>query len=155
MEENTIEASKEEQASASLTISKEAINSLTETAKWTKFLSILGFIFIGLIVVMAFFAGSMMSFLPTQQIDQMPNSLGFLFTVIYLLMALLYFFPTKYLWNFSQKIKSALANQNEEELDAALSNQKSFYKFFGILIIVFLSIYAFTGLTTFLIFLLK
>lgn len=155
MEENTIEASKEEQASASLTISKEAINSLTETAKWTKFLSILGFIFIGLIVVMAFFAGSMMSFLPTQQIDQMPNSLGFLFTVIYLLMALLYFFPTKYLWNFSQMIKSALANQNEEELDAALSNQKSFYKFFGILIIVFLSIYAFTGLTTFLIFLLK
>lgn len=155
MEENTIEASKEEQASASLTISKEAINSLTETAKWTKFLSILGFIFIGLIVVMAFFAGSMMSFLPTQQIDQMPNGLGFLFTVIYLLMALLYFFPTKYLWNFSQMIKSALANQNEEELDAALSNQKSFYKFFGILIIVFLSIYAFTGLTTFLIFLLK
>ena len=145
MEENKIEASKEEQASASLTISIEAINSLTETAKWTKFLSILGFIFIGLIVVMAFFAGSMMSFLPTQQIDQMPNGLGFLFTVISLLMALLYFFPTKYLWNFSQKIKSALANQNEEELDAALSNQKSFYKFFGILIIVFLSIYAFTG----------
>ena len=69
MEENKIEASKEEQASASLTISIEAINSLTETAKWTKFLSILGFIFIGLIVVMAFFAGSMMSFLPTQQID--------------------------------------------------------------------------------------
>ena len=104
---------------------------------------------------MAFFAGSMMSFIPTQQIDQMPNGLGFLFTVIYLLMALLYCFPTKYLWNFSQKIKSALANQNEEELNAALSNQKSFYKFFGILMIVFLSIYAFTGLTTFLIFLLK
>lgn len=122
---------------------------LNEAAGWTKFLSIIGFVFIGLMVIVALFLGSFISDMMEAQTGMSMMSGAFL-TVFYLLFALLYFFPVYYLFQFSVKMKAALAQQSSELLQQAFENLKSHYKFMGILMIVVLGFYvivlAFAGL---------
>lgn len=141
----------ENQPVSHLTITSTAINYLRETGKWTNFLAVISFIFIGLIVLMGIFAGSMMSYFSKGQMDNMPNGMGFLFGGMYIFMGVLYFFPAWYLLNFSHKIKLAISTNSKSDLDAAFSSQKSFFKFWGILTIIITSIYVFFGLIALLI----
>lgn len=113
---------------------------LKETAKWANFLAIIGFIGIGLLVLLALFAGAIFSNLPGGNVASSIG--GGLITFIYLLMALLYFFPVMYLYKFATKMKLGLARNNEDELTEAFLNLKSHYKFIGILTIIMLSLYA-------------
>src|SRR5690606_31016392 len=90
-----------------------------------------------LMVVGALFMGAFIS-------EMMGNRMGggaFL-TVFYILMAVLYFFPIYYLFQFSAKMKAALAQRNSVLLEQAFENMKSHYKFMGILMIVLLGFYA-------------
>ena len=84
-----------EKPTKELTITDMAAGYINETRKWAQFLAILGFIGAGLIAIMAIFAGSMFS--------GMIGAGGIAVTVLYLLMALLYFFPSLYLFRFSEK----------------------------------------------------
>ncbi|MGA1227123.1 MAG: DUF5362 family protein, partial [Tamlana sp.] len=67
-------------------------------------------------------------------------SMGY-FGLIYVALALLYFFPVYYLFNFSRKMKSALNNTNNDDLKSAFANLKSHYKYMGIFAIIIISIY--------------
>mgnify|MGYP005990204839 CR=1 FL=1 len=123
-----------------LTINNQSISFLKETAKWTNFLAIMGFIGIGLIVILAFFMGAVFSSLPNA--DAMPFDAGPVMTITYLLMGALYFFPVLYLYRFADNMKKALANKDENILTEAFKNLKSHYKFVGILTIIMLAFYA-------------
>ena len=134
MEENLTENTSE------LKLNNYAIGFLKETAKWVNFLAIMGFIGIGLIVIIAIFAGAIFSALP----DSNPYAeiSGGIITVIYLLIAVLYFFPVLYMYRFADKMKTALRRNDEDALTDAFMHLKSHYKFIGILTIVMLAFYA-------------
>jgi magnesium-transporting ATPase (P-type) len=129
----------------SLTINTEIKNYLFETAKWGKFLGIIGFIGVGLMVLVGLGMGLFMdrsrSGMPPM--TGMPGQFGgMFFTVLYLLMAVLYYFPSMYVYQFATKAKIALLGNNETELTLAFSRLKSFFKFWGILMVVALIFYA-------------
>jgi hypothetical protein len=63
-------------------------------------------------------------------------------TIVYLLFAVLFFFPCFYLYKFSAKMQIAIKSVNQENFDDSLMNLKSIFKFYGIMTIIFLSIYA-------------
>ena len=114
---------------------------LAETAKWAKLLSIIGFIVIGLMVIAGLFAGSMMASMSS--LSGGPAMGGGLFTVIYLLVAALYFFPILYLYQFATGAQKALASGSDSDIEMAFESLRKHYRFLGILMIVILSIYAF------------
>ncbi len=114
---------------------------LTETAKWAKFLSIMGFILIGFMIIGALAMFAVGDAFAGMGAGAFGNAFGAFLGVVYLLVAFLYFFPVLYLYKFSSKAKSALYNNNSQELTEALENLKSHYKFVGILTIVILSFY--------------
>ncbi|MEO1050546.1 MAG: DUF5362 family protein [Bacteroidota bacterium] len=120
-----------------LSINGESKAHLDEIKKWVKFLSILGFIFVGFMVLIALFMGTVFSSLGAD----LPLP-GILFTFMYLVIAALYFFPILYLFKFSSALKTALASDNEQALAEAFGNLKSHYKFIGILSIIVLGLYA-------------
>ena len=122
-----------------LTLNNASRSFLKETAKWTYFLSIVGFVFVGLMVLVSFFAGALFSNLPNS--EAMPFNFGPFMTIIYLVMALVYFFPILYLFKFSTKMKIALQSKIDEDLAVALENLKSHYKFVGVFTIIIISIY--------------
>jgi len=79
---------------------------LTEAAKWAKFLAIVGFIFCALIIIAAFFAGTLLSGYFSQigatEAGAELTSAGTTFiTIYYLIVAVIYVFPCLYLYNFA------------------------------------------------------
>ncbi|MEO9967948.1 MAG: DUF5362 family protein [Reichenbachiella sp.] len=132
--------------SGELKISSRDISFLNETRKWAGFLAILGFVMTGLIVLAALFAGSLISYLGQvqgqAQAGNLPDGFGGVLSFVYVAGALLYFFPTLYLYRFSRQLKIALENKDSEALTTAFSNQKSMFKFIGIFTAITLGIYA-------------
>lgn len=120
---------------------QETIQNLNETRKWTNFLSIMGFIFIGLMILIAFAISSMMSTMAESE-SALPFS-GTVLGFIYLIIAFIYFFPILYLYRFSKYTKKALETQNSNDLNEAFKNLKSHYRFMGIITIVMIALYAF------------
>jgi ABC-type sugar transport system permease subunit len=53
-----------------------------------------------------------------------------------ILMGILYFFPSLFLFKFASSIGRLLDGGGATEMEEALSNQKSFWKFVGILVII-------------------
>lgn len=117
---------------------------LHEVAKWGKFLAIVGFILIGIMVISSLFAGAAMGdmFLPKEAADSMAGAvMGGFVSIFYLLIALLYFFPVLYLYRFSGKLQEALRLQDEGLLAGSFANLKSLFRFMGILTIIMLAFY--------------
>ncbi len=126
-----------------LQVSPNAINYLSESAKWGRFLAIMGFILCGIMVVLAFILPSFISTLPPyNNIASTSSAIKVTMTVVYLLTALLLFFPFYYLYKFSIKMQAAIKLVNQENFDESFLNLKSMFKFYGILTIVILSLYA-------------
>ena len=122
-------------SNSELTISSQTKDYLQEAGKWAYFLSIAGFVGLGLMLLgglVAMFAGA-----------AIPGAGGQMsvFGIVYLIMAALYFFPTYYMFLFAQKIKAACLATSQADLDAGIENLKSFFKFVGIFTIVIISLY--------------
>jgi uncharacterized membrane protein (DUF485 family) len=115
---------------------------LATTRKWAKFLAILGFIFMGFIAVFGIiFAVTMSSGLGAQAFGGGGSMMGIGMTVMYLLLASIYFFPIYYLYKFTSHMKVALITSNAQELNESFKYLKSHYKFLGIFTIVIFSVY--------------
>ncbi len=126
----------------SLLIIPEIKGYLLETSRWGKILAIVGYVGIGLIVLLAL-AMLFGATLFNKGIAGFP--MGFpmgLMAVPYLLFALLYYFPVNYLHRFSKEIKRGLQSDQIATVTSAFRNLKSLFKFMGILMLVVLSIYA-------------
>jgi len=129
-----------ESTNASIALNEHALYYLNVTRKWSKFLSIMGFIGTGIIVLLALFIGSIMHLVQSMAPAPFPFPTS-VFSFIYLLIALIYFFPSLYLYRFSDKMETALLQKDETVLAQSFENLKSVFKFMGIMTIVVLSLY--------------
>jgi hypothetical protein len=126
-----------------LQLDHQAAGYLNETARWARFLSILGFIMIGLLVLVGLFFGSFIAgMMSTMNGGATSVFGGGVLTFVYLLVAVFYFFPCFYLFQFASKMQVALRNNDVPTLNTSLKNLKSCFKFFGIIAIVVLGLYA-------------
>lgn len=127
-----------------LQFTQQAQGFIRETAKWATFLSIMGFIFIGFMVLGAlgmFAMGATMGSMGGGTMGAMGLLGGNTMGVMFLVMAVFYFFPVMYLYKFASNAKDALNSNNTERLTTAFENLKSHYKFVGILTIIGMSFY--------------
>ena len=118
---------------------------LWETARWGKFLAIVGFVLCAFIVLAGIFFGSFFS-LFTRDTDTYgtfnTTGLGAAMAFIYILIAIVYFFPCFFLFRFATKMKTAINGNSQEELNVSFQNLKSMFKFVGILTIIGLTLFA-------------
>ena len=118
------------QSNDSLLMNDEIREYLLETARWGKFLAILGFI--GL-VLMVIFIAFLLGFAGSGSES--------IIALVYILMTLLYYFPISYLYQFSVDITNGVNSNDQELFTSGLKNLKSLFKFQGIVTIVGISIY--------------
>ncbi len=125
-----------------LQLDQPSINYLSEAARWSRFLAIIGFIYCGFMVIFGLFFSTVMRMMPTVG-DAGISTVGNAFLGVFIIViSLVMFFPALYLWNFSSKIRKAFNNNDQPLLTESLKNLKSFFKFYGIILIVVLSFYA-------------
>lgn len=137
MEENSVIESFE------MKLNVSAKDFLKETAKWAYFLSIIGYIGIAFLVIIALFAGTLFAAMAkiNPAVGMMGASFGIMITVIYLIIAAIYFFPVYYLNKFASNAKLALKNNDSETLATSFGYLKSHYKFIGIMTVIIFSLY--------------
>ncbi|MEO6220727.1 MAG: DUF5362 family protein [Ginsengibacter sp.] len=127
-----------------LQLSPHGISYLAESARWGKFLAIMGFIFCGIMGAIAFFIPAVLTQFPPYNAMSASFTTGMRvgMTIVYLLFAVLLLSPCIYLYKFSVKAQSGIKTINQESFDHSLVNLKSMFKFFGVFTIVILSLYA-------------
>lgn len=119
---------------------------LSVAATWAKFLAIMGFIACVLIVLAGFFASTILANMPTtrgfegfgngREINT--SAISTVATVMYILLALLYFFPCLFLFNFASKMKTALLANDQNILNTSFQNLKKTFRYLGVLTIIVL-----------------
>ncbi|TAL69263.1 MAG: hypothetical protein EPN88_06750 [Bacteroidetes bacterium] len=120
-------------------IDQETLKYLNTIRKWAMFLAIIGFIFLGLILVIAVIAGTFLSAFSSGKLSTgIPGPLLF---VPLLLIAVVYFFPVLFLFRFSKHTAHAVQTLDKQELHKAIKNLKSYFVYIGVLIIIGLSLY--------------
>jgi len=115
---------------------------LLGAAKWARFISIVGFIFLVLFVFVFLIAGGTIHSFGENEFGAFTVGKGlgaFLFLVI---MGSLIFFPNYYLYNFSSRIITAINSSSTIDLTDGLKNLKSVFKFYGITFALSLGIFA-------------
>ena len=128
-----------------LKLTSVGISYLNQARKWTYSLSIIGFIFTGLIVLMALFFSSFMALFSGMDssygISEFTSMGTGIVTVFYLFFALLYFFLSLYLYRFSKRVKGAINEEGSSQLEDGLKNLNSYWKLTGILTVVGVGVY--------------
>ncbi len=126
-------------------VNEQIKESLMTATKWSKFLSIIGFIGVGLLLIMSIVL--MLGIFPMPGMNEMNQSpimrIPFVMgSFLYIGLAALYFFPVYYLYKFSTETKEALIRNDEETLTSGMENLKKMFAFYGVMMIVVLSLYA-------------
>ena len=144
-----------------LSLNDLAIDALRESGKWCMFLAIIGFVFIALMVIMGAFMAVAMAAIPNDPYGAGAGGMGMgmnpfmaikgYLGAFYILLALVYFFPVYYLFNYAKGVKLAVESGNSDTLSNALVNLKSHHKFLGIFTIITIALYI-IGIIAFVIF---
>ncbi len=127
---------KSETAMAPLSFTQETESYLKSTARWSYFLSILGFLIVlfFLIVGIVFFFISGISN-EYSDFQNIPFPMFFV-GILYLIMAAIYFLPAYNLLKFGSKVLSGLNERNQTDIDEGLKNLKRLFIFYGVLAII-------------------
>ena len=118
---------------------------LAEIGKWGKFVSIVGFVLAGLMVMVGLalvFSGDMIS----AKLTEMGQPAGIVSPasgIAYMLIGVLYFFPSRYIYDFSIYMQQAVAHDDQESMDYSFDRLKTFFRFLGIIAIIAMVFYAF------------
>lgn len=147
MEENIYTATEYEN---SMRITAEGKTYLTGIVKWAKFLSVVGFIMIGILAVSLLISGIVILSLG---VYNMPypfgmGGFGWPYFIISIIMLIVCFFPIYYLYSFSAKCKVAIANNDSSTLSVSLDKLKKYFTIVGIFAIIGLIFYIFMIINT-------
>jgi hypothetical protein len=125
---------------AAIYLTDTALRFLKQTKPWTRFMSIMIFIS-SAFMVLAGLAVSILGF-GLQAIQQNAAASGALTImralagIIYFLIGSLYIAPGVFLWKFSDAINLLEMSHSQQSLEDALKNQKSFWRYVGIMTII-------------------
>ncbi|MBI1288792.1 MAG: hypothetical protein GC178_14585 [Flavobacteriales bacterium] len=128
----------DDQVSGQFEVNDRMRTYLAETGKWGKFIGIVGFVFIGLIVFAGLAITIMGNSFPGS--EDRPINMG-VFGIVYIIMGIIYLFPTLYLYRFSSKVVDAVKHLDTMGLEAAFMNLKSLFKFFGVFTAIVMGLY--------------
>ncbi|MDR0623537.1 MAG: hypothetical protein LBG10_03820 [Treponema sp.] len=112
---------------------------LKEAAPWLRFIGILSFVGCGFM-----FLGGIAFLVITMAVPDFGGEFGGLGggigSIVYIFSGALMFFPARFTYNFGAKIRRYLRSNSEDDLEQALKNNKSLWKFNGILYIIALAL---------------
>ncbi len=114
---------------------------LFETAKWGKFLAIIGFVFCGLMILGCIALAVSYSNMPDGYVYESYKRTRIGVVFFYLVLAVLYFFPCLYLLRFSDKMRTALTADDQPLLTTGFQNLKILFRYVGIMTIIMVALF--------------
>jgi uncharacterized membrane protein YjgN (DUF898 family) len=130
---------------------------LRSSAKWEKFLAWVNIILLCLSILFCLFAGLLMPSVFSGQdygssrnnyLMNVSGGMMKIFFITYSILLVIILIPNFYRLTFANKCINAIDNQDEEMLTQSLRSLKTYSTYWGILTIIFISIYALLLLVT-------
>jgi hypothetical protein len=118
-------------------LTEKMLRYLSDTSPWLQFIGILGYIGSGLLVVIGIFGTIGFSAISFLELGDFPF---WILAIIYIPMGVLCFFPAHFAFNFGRKIRNYRFSNSIDDLELAFKNNKSLWKFYGIICIIYLAI---------------
>ena len=119
-----------------VTVTPVMVSHLEATKPWVRLMSIVLFVSVALMVL----AGLVLMLMPASTMGGV--GMGPMLGIFYLLLGGLYIFPAYFLHQFASSIRNFLNGGGDLAMEEALGSQKSFWRFVGILTLVFICLYA-------------
>jgi len=113
------------------------LRDLDTTRKWSMFMAILGFIAVGILIIVGLVAGVFLSVFKTEQ----TASWGIIPASVVLGFSIIYFFPILCLYSFSKHAGHAVRELDKDHLRKAFKYLKRYFIYVGIVAIVVLAFY--------------
>lgn len=114
---------------------------LSETARWARFLSIAGMVFIIFLVALGIYSSLTISRYE-DMFNGYPGQRGFMdsvgvgVAVMYVIMAMVAFFPLLFMLRFANQMRAALSSNNQALLNSSFQNLKIYFRYLGIVTII-------------------
>lgn len=131
----------------SLTIDPVTKTHLSETARWARFLAIVGLISVVLLVI----GGVIYSIWITALMQEAQNTYGFNsgystgytigIAIFFVIMAAVAFFPMLYMLRFANQMRGALNGNDQQSLNTSFQNLKIYFRYVGIITIIGLGLW--------------
>lgn len=133
----------EEPKEVKLIVTEEMRSYIYDITKWAKFLSIVGYAVAILLVLGSFQIGSLLNSNPGALASLGPLAKGgsTVISIMYLLIALFYFYPSMLLSRISARGKQAVLFGDQDNLNSTVLQMKSLFKFWGIITLVIIVAY--------------
>jgi hypothetical protein len=131
-----VNASHDQSSGPPALITQAMIDSLRRTKPWVRFLSILGFIATGFLILVGLALAVGIGLLSSIGRTSLGGLPAILIGCFYVLLGLVYIFPALYLFRFADGIQKALSTDLVPGIEYALRNQKSFWTFAGVFMLI-------------------
>ena len=125
-------------------VAQEIISVLLATRPWVRLMSVMMFIGAGVMLLAALamlIAGGAALGMDSGDLAGMTGGVAAALSVLNGFFGLLYIYPALKLWRYASGINVLASVQDSTSLHAALDQQRAFWKFIGIMILVILSLY--------------
>ncbi|MES2440914.1 MAG: DUF5362 family protein [Verrucomicrobiota bacterium] len=123
-------------------VTQGVLQQLAGTKPWVRFMSVLMFVgagFMLLIALVMLLAGGAIA--SSGKAGGLPAGATAGIAILYALLSVVYIYPALKLWGYANKIAALLVSGSMLDLEGALSQQRSFWKFIGILVIAMFVLY--------------
>ena len=115
---------------------------LSETAKWARFLAIVGLIFLIFLVVLGIYSAVTLSQFEDEfrgySRRSFATGVGIGTAITYFIVFLIYVFPIVFTLRFASKMRLALNTNDQEALNTSFQNLKICFRYIGVVTIIFL-----------------
>ena len=139
----------ENQSLFSLSIDPVTKSHLNDTVRWTRFLAIAGMVLLAFALLLSFLTATIWSnnsaFRFTtfngREAQEMTTAMRIGYLIAMIIVMCIAFFPLMYLLQFANRLKRALAANEQKELNEAFLNLKKYFRYLGIILIIALAFY--------------
>jgi len=121
-------------------LEEDSLKDLDTTRKWSMFIAILGFIAIGILVILSLVTGVFLSVFKSGDLQLGAGESVLIFGLL-LVFAVIYLFPVLYLYRFSKHAGHAVRTRDNIHMKKAFRYLRKYFVYIGILAIVVLAIY--------------
>jgi Family of unknown function (DUF5362) len=131
-------------ATSAESVSAGVINQLKRTKPWVRFIGVMMWIAIGFMMlasVLMILGGSAMGAAMEKANPAMPAGFMAGIGALYVLIAFLYIYPTIKIWKYGTSIGKLTQSGSNADLENALDQQRAFWKFVGIMMIIMIVVY--------------
>ena len=124
----------------SLELDQQSLQSLNETARWSKFLAIVWFIVCGLSVILFLLALVLTTSLYTRRtpIDILEGVTGLIMILVLIAIEVV---PNVFRYKFADKMIKAIRISDQQLLTESLNNLRNFNRYWGIVTIIIVAFY--------------